>query len=236
MLPIYIICHAECQPSAYLCHYFDQKNIAYKKLNATLQQVSELDLNTLSGLVIMGGPYSVNESLPWLEDEICFIQKAIEKNIPIMGVCFGAQLISKALNAEVAVAENTEIGWHNVTVDTSQLIDLPTLNLEKNIEVFEWHEDLYLMPDGVTPIFTGYNKENQGYLYGNILAMQFHLEMTEHMVHEWVDRYSDCLPETSLYVQCPEQILENLQEKLDNLHRQADIIYGWWLKFVTLDK
>jgi len=233
MLPIYIICHAECQPAAYLCHYFDKKNISYKKFNATTHQISTLDLNTIAGLIFMGGPYSVNDELPWLADEIKFIQRAVEKNIPIMGVCFGAQLVSKALNAEVAVAENTEIGWHNVAVDSSQLIDLHPLNLEDTIEVFEWHEDIYLMPEGAIPIFTGYNMENQGYLYGNILAMQFHLEMTQHMVYEWVERYGDCLPEPSVYVQSPDQIIENLNERLDNLHTHADIIYDWWLNFVS---
>lgn len=233
MLPIYIICHAECQPSAYLCHYLEKKNILFGKLNAINNKISSLDLNTIAGLVFMGGPYSVNDDLPWLDDEIKFIQRAIEKNIPIMGVCFGAQLISKALNAEVSVAENAEIGWHNVVVDTSQLIDLHPLNLDNTIEVFEWHEDIYVMPEGAVPIFTSQKLGNQGYLYGNILAMQFHLEMTEHMVYEWLDRYEGCLPETSPSVQSPEQITEHLNERLTNLHAHADTIYDWWLKFVS---
>lgn len=229
MLPIYIICHAECVPSSYLCDYLAKKNILFAKINATKQQISTLELSAVSGLIFMGGPYSVNDDYPWLIDEIKFIQSAIEQDIPIMGVCFGAQLISKALNAEVTVAENTEIGWHNVLVDSSQLTDLHPLNLANVIQVFEWHEDIYAMPEGAVPIFTGTNGENQGYLYGKILAMQFHLEMTEHMVYEWVNRYKNCLPETSPSVQSPEQVTERLTERLEDLHHQADIIYQWWL-------
>ena len=59
--------------------------------------------------------------------------------------------------------------------------------------------------------------------------MQFHLEMTEHMVHEWLRRYCDCMPKASQYAQSPEQITERLEERLDNLHAVADKIYRWWL-------
>ena len=233
MLPIYIICHADCKPSSYLCHFFTKKNIPFEKINAIHNKLSTIDLTTAAGFVFMGGPYSVNDDLPWLADEIKFIQQAVEKDIPIMAVCFGAQLISKALNAEVVAAENMELGWHNVTVDASQLTDLHHLNLDKSFEVFEWHEEVYRMPDGAIPIFSGFNLENQGYLYGKILAMQFHLEVTEHMIFEWLERYKDCLPEPCISVQSPEQLAVRLNERLENLHTHADIIYDWWLKIVS---
>lgn len=228
MLPIYIICHADCQPSSYLCAYFNKKNILYKKINVFNNELAALDLNAAAGLIFMGGPYSVNDNLPWLDDEIKLIQQAIEKDILLMGICFGAQLISKALGAEVHRAEQMEAGWHNITADTSKLSAYPPLNLEQSFEVFEWHEEVFSIPDGAIQIFTGHNLENQGYLYGNVLAMQFHLEMTEHMVYEWLERYQHCMPD-SQYIQSPEQMTERLHERLDNLHVQADKIFDWWL-------
>ena len=65
--------------------------------------------------------------------------------------------------------------------------------------------------------------------------MQFHLEMTEHMVHDWLERYCDCMPRTSQSVQSSEQITERLTERLDNLHAVADKIYDWWLSMVRLN-
>ena len=235
MLPIYIICHADCEPAAYLCTYLDKKNIAYKKINAISNDLTVLDLAAVSGLVFMGGPYSVNDGHSWVANEIKLIQRAIEKNIPLMGVCFGAQLISKALGAEVTRAEQMEAGWHNVVIDRSQLTDIPELNLYDTFEVFEWHEDTFSTPDDAIPIFKGRHSENQGYLYGNVLTMQFHLEMTEQMVHEWVKHYCDCMPKASLSVQSPEQITERLTERLDNLHTVADKIYDYWLSMVKLN-
>lgn len=234
MLPISIICHANCEPPGYLCTFFDKRNISYIKTNAIDNVISEIDLDMISGLVFMGGPYSVNDHHPWLKVEMKFIQRAIEYDIPIMGVCFGAQLISRALGAEVRKASNMEAGWHRIVSDKSRLAVEHRLNLEESFEVFEWHEDTFSIPAGAIPIFMGSGGiENQGYSYGNILTMQFHLEMTEHMVYDWLERYKKCMPDPSDTVQSAEQITEQLDERLVNLHTVADKIYDWWLSMVN---
>ena len=232
MLPIYIICHANCVPHDYLCCFFDERNIPYYKINIIKDDISSIDLDSVSALVFMGGPHSVNDVPCWLADEIKFIRQAIDKNIPLMGVCFGAQLISKVLGARVSRADHMETGWHQISIDTSKLNGLPSLELNNSFEVFEWHEDTFAIPDAAIALFSGSNFEDQGYLLGNILAMQFHLEMTGSMVYEWLERYQDCMPGASQYVQSPEQITEHLSERLDNLHGVADEIYGWWLGMV----
>lgn len=235
MFPVYIVCHADREPAGYLYDYLDKKNILYKKINGISDDLTSLDLTAVSGLIFMGGPFSVNDDLKWINDEIKLIQKAIESDTPLMGVCFGAQLISKALGADVCKAEQMEAGWHDVIVDNSKLADIPGLNLDDTFEVFEWHEDTFSIPSGAVPIFSGHNFENQGYLIGKVLTMQFHLEMTEQMVHEWLQHYCDCMPMASTSVQSPDQINDRLNERLDNLHAVADKIYGWWLDMVKLN-
>lgn len=230
MLPIYIVCHADCNPPSYLCSYFDKNNILYKKINAVKDDINSLDLTAIASLIFMGGPYSVYDDHDWLKDEFHLLQEAIDKDILIMGVCFGAQLISKALGAKVCKTDHMEIGWHMIETDTSKLDHLHQLDLEKNFEVFEWHEDVFSIPEGAIPIFSGINHENQGYLWGKIFVMQFHLEMTEHMVNDLLCQYQDCIPGASQSVQTPEQITERLNERLDDMHVHAEKIYDWWLK------
>ena len=234
MFPIYIVCHADHEPAGYLCRYLDKKNVSYKIINGISYDLAGLDLAAVAGLVFMGGRYSVNEELVWIADEVNLIQKALAKEIPLMGICFGAQLISKALGAEVHTAESMETGWHRIEADTSKLAEASFFNMDDAFDVFEWHEDVFSIPDGATRIFSGRNFENQGYLYGNVLAMQFHLEMTEQMVHKWLQRYQFCIPESSQYIQRPEQITENLYERLKDLHLTADNIYGGWLSMIKL--
>ena len=75
--------------------------------------------------------------------------------------------------------------------------------------------------------------ENQGYIYNNILTMQFHLEMTEHMIYDWLNRYKDCMPRAIGTVQSPEQITARLQPRLENLHTIADTVYDWWVSVIS---
>ena len=234
MLPIYIICHADCKSSGYICTYFNNKNIEYKQINVINDDIAGLDLAAVAGLVFMGGPHSVNDELPWLAAEIKLIQRAIESDIPLMGVCLGAQLISMALGAKVNSTKYLETGWHKIVADITKLADANVFNLDNTFEVFEWHEDTFAIPDGAVPIFRGHNHENQGYLYGKVLAMQFHLEMTEDMIYDWLQRYQHCIPEPSQYVQSHEQITEGLNERLLNLNAVADKIYGWWLSMINI--
>ena len=232
MLPIYIICHAKCDPPGYLCSYFDSHNIPFKKYNFIKNGIDQIDLDATSGIIFMGGEHSVTEKTQWIEDEIKIIHQAIDRDLPLMGVCFGAQLISKALGAEVCAARHMETGWHRISVDTSRLPENNPLELGDSIEVFEWHEDTFSIPEGAIPIFRSHGIENQGYLLGKIFTMQFHLEMTEHMVHEWIGRYNDCLPRPTEFIQSPDQITDRLEERLENLHKLADRIYAWWINML----
>lgn len=232
MLPILIVCHARCEPPGYLCTYFDKMRVPYKKIHIDEQALSAIKLDEISGLVLMGGPHSVNDANPWITEELKLIQLAVAKDMPLMGVCFGAQMISKALGGSVSEAPAMETGWHQILVDKSRLPEPLLQSLPDRFEVFQWHEDTFTNPEGAIPVFCGSNIENQGYLLGSVLTMQFHLEMTEHMIQEWLARYNDCLPMHLMSVQSWPEITERLHDRLDNLHLIADKVYGWWLAMV----
>ena len=161
MLPIYIICHADCESHDYLCCFFDEQNIPYYKINIIVDNISRIDLDAVSGLVFMGGPHSVNDDHSWLAEEIKFISRALEKNIPVMAVCFGAQLISKVLGASVYRAEQMETGWHQISVNQLESDVFSSLKLDTCFDVFEWHEDGFSIPTAATPLFSGSNYKNQ---------------------------------------------------------------------------
>lgn len=234
MLPIQIICHAGCEPPGYLCTYFDKRHIAYRKVQANDNISDIIQLDEISALVLMGGPHSVNDDHHWIAEEIRLIQKAVEQDIPLMGVCFGAQLISKALDGDVLKAPRMENGWHQIEVDKAMLEKLQLDMLPDHFEAFQWHEDIFTLPPGAIPVFNGEHTDNQGFVYGKTVAMQFHLEMTEYMVHDWLSRFEDCLPDPTGSVQTAEQITDRLLQRLDRLHHTADLIYDWWLSMTKI--
>jgi len=116
MKPIWIISHAACEHPGYLCQYLDQRNIQYKIAQTEHGQTIPEQVENVAGLVFLGSPVSINDSLNWMSDEVALIKLAIEVDVPVLGICFGAQLIAKALNGEVCLAPSMQIGWHPVTL------------------------------------------------------------------------------------------------------------------------
>src|SRR5204863_9872367 len=73
-------------------------------------------LDGYNWLVVLGGPMSVNDAdrLPHLTTEMRLIEEALRRNIPVLGICLGAQLIAKTLGADVYPNKEKEIGWYDV--------------------------------------------------------------------------------------------------------------------------
>lgn len=138
-------------------------------------------------LIILGGPWSVYDDFPWLEAELKLIRRAMEKNVPILGICLGAQLIATALGAEVKPCGPREIGWYPLKLTDEGRSDALLGHLEAEETVFQWHGDMFDIPAGAAHLAASPLCRNQAFRYGdNVWALQFHLEVTPPMVEEWL--------------------------------------------------
>ena len=132
----------------------------------------------MSGLVFLGSPVSVNDPLPWIDEELALIRLAFQAGVPILGICFGGQLISKALGGEVHSAPTMQIGWHRTTLSEHAKELFRSRGVLDGFYAFEWHGDTFSLPQGVLPQFNGGCIRNHGFLYKNCMALQFHPEIT----------------------------------------------------------
>jgi GMP synthase-like glutamine amidotransferase len=170
--------------------------------DAALPPLADVDL-----LVAMGGPMSVNDEsqLPWLVAEKRFVREAVERGVPVLGICLGAQLIASALGARVYPNRLKEIGWLPIEappVGREGLFQLPA-----TLEVFHWHGETFDLPAGSSRLASSAGCKNQAFQLGErVVGLQFHLETTPESARAIVENCRDELV-PSPYVQTEQQLL-----------------------------
>jgi len=192
-MSILIIKHVDIEGPGLIEYCLKQEKLPYQILNLT-PRVHLPNLEEMTHIVLLGGPMNVYEEdrYRFLRDEDLFIKEAIQRGKAILGICLGAQLIAKALGAKVSKAPAKEIGWYDVSLTEIGSQDPLFSNLPKTFSVFQWHEDTFEIPKGGKLIATSSPVPHQAFRYGEkVYGLQFHLEVTEEMIGEWVETYEE---------------------------------------------
>ncbi len=150
------------------------------------------NLDGYSGLIILGGPMNVYQEreYPFLRAEDVLIKEALEKNLPTLGVCLGAQLIAKAAGAEVKKGSKKEIGWYKIRLTEEGKKDQVFSMFREEFRVFQWHGDTFDIPNGAVKLAEN-GLYNQAFRIKNAYALQFHIEVTEKMIKDWIQTYDE---------------------------------------------
>jgi GMP synthase (glutamine-hydrolysing) len=162
--------------------------IRYVNFGRTPGELPSLD--GYNGLVILGGPMSVTDTAryPHLGVEMDLVRDAVARELPVLGICLGAQLIAKALGGEVRRHREREIGWYRLDVTDAAADDPLFGHLEGSEHVFQWHGDTFDIPDGAVHLASTTGCPNQAFRYGErIYGLQFHLEVDEPMIERWLN-------------------------------------------------
>jgi GMP synthase (glutamine-hydrolysing) len=149
---------------------------------------SELDApDRYDAIMVFGGAMHPDQDAehPWLAEEGAFIREAIDREVPLLGVCLGAQLIARSMGAHVGPIATSEVGWYRVTVNDTGLAD-PVLGvLPAQIDAFQWHHYGFALPAGAT-LLAESDGARQAYRLGErTWGVQFHPEVTRHMLDYW---------------------------------------------------
>ena len=179
----------------------------------------------------MGGPMSVNDTLPWIVPALALVADAARKDVPVLGHCLGGQLMAKALGGAVRAAPVKEIGWGEVRVAENGVAH-EWLGPLASFEAFHWHGETFSIPPGGTRVLENDHCANQGFALGKHFGMQCHVEMTEDMVRAWLRGGGEELRAAagSPAVQSPGEIERDLERRLAALHQVADRIYDRWIE------
>jgi GMP synthase (glutamine-hydrolysing) len=123
---------------------------------------------------------------PWLPGEAEFLRQALSAEVPLLGVCLGAQLIARAAGAWVGPAATPEVGWRTVELTPAGRADPVLGALPSPVEAFQWHFYTYRVPAGGVELAVS-TACTQAFAIGrHAWGIQFHAEVTRSMIETWV--------------------------------------------------
>jgi GMP synthase (glutamine-hydrolysing) len=186
-----LVCqHVPYEPLGTLNPLLKREGYRIRYVNFGRHPDAEPSLEGYNGLVILGGPMSATETqrYPHLAVEMDLVRAAVEREMPVLGICLGAQLIAKALGGEVRPHSEREIGWYPIACTDEAGDDPAFAHFEAPDHVFQWHGDTFDIPDGAVHLARTSGCANQAFRYGdNVYGLQFHLEVDEPMIERWLN-------------------------------------------------
>jgi len=149
-------------------------------------------LDHISGVVLFGSSYNVEhaDEQPFIKDARELTLDAIERRLPYLGICFGAQMLAWSLDAPVMKAADREVGFEVVRPTDAAASDPLLGHYAGGDRVFQWHMDTFELPRGATLMARGDRVVNQAFRIGDrTWGVQWHLEIDRPEMEHWLDAF-----------------------------------------------
>ncbi len=228
MKPVAILQHEASQGPGVLLQHLQQQGLAWRLIVPWAEGSTPQRARDYSGIVVLGSNHGVNDGQPWIESERRLLQDALASDIPVLGHCFGAQLLARAMGARVARNPCPHIGWGRVWVTPHgrQQMALP-----EHIDIFNWHYDSFEIPPGARRTMYGRHCLNKGFVHGRHWAFQGHLEVTPQSVRDWChESQAELRLAHGPAVQNEATILAELPARMVQLQAIALTTYSAWTR------
>lgn len=142
--------------------------------------VRPVALDQFDGLIISGSPASANDDTPWIRAELALIEQAERRDMPVLGVCFGAQLLGRAYYGAAAVRRSSraELGWYRVCRTGQE--DALFAGLPGQFSSFQFHIEEVSPQAGMQVLAYSPEVAVQAFRVGSkrVWGTQFHFEVT----------------------------------------------------------
>jgi GMP synthase-like glutamine amidotransferase len=217
-----VIQHEEPTPPGLVSAWLEQRGGKVETLRIDEQDPHDLDPRDYGVIVSLGSEFGAYEDhIDWIGHEMDLFREAVAADVPILGVCFGGQLLARVLGGDVYRSNKQEIGWLPVGTSHPELVpDVPW---------FQWHFDTFTAPAGAHVI-----AENevgpQAYTIGRSLGVQFHPEITTSIMDDWVRVYRHELDEHGVD---PDRLLEETYERQESAEAASTKLFDAFLDRVA---
>ncbi|WP_153916002.1 type 1 glutamine amidotransferase [Shewanella sp. TC10] len=142
------------------------------------------NLMNVDGLIILGGPMDVVENPAWMQAEQTLIKQAVNENMPIIGICLGAQLLASTLGAKLHALPEPELGWLPIKLVDNQVMQVP-----------QWHYQGFKFCDSKVSITANSTAwPQQMFVHQRQVGIQFHPEWNAEQIQQLQHAFGDTCP------------------------------------------
>jgi GMP synthase (glutamine-hydrolysing) len=234
-MTLLVLQHIACEPPAAF-----EDELRSRGLDVLRVELDEGDplpsWRDFPAIVVMGGPMGAYDEAghPWLVDEKRLLRDAVEADVPVWGVCLGAQLLAGALGAHVYRGEQPEVGLLPVHLTPEAAEDPVFANAPDSFPTLQWHGDSFDLPEGATLLAGSGAYPHQAFRIGRSYGLQFHIEVPLELATEWgeVPAYAESL-ESTLGPGALDQLLADVADNADVTVPLARDLFGRWLEHVV---
>jgi GMP synthase-like glutamine amidotransferase len=183
----------------------------------------EVDPTGYDLIVSLGSEFAAfDDTKPFVTREARLMREAIDAEVPVLGLCFGGQMLARVLGGEVSRGTESEIGWLPVRSADPELVPEGPW--------FQWHFDMFTLPPGATLIAES-DVGPQAFVAGRNLGLQFHPEVTTQIMDDWVREYRHELDADDVD---PDALLEETKRRATESKRMAWQLFERYLSDVAL--
>ena len=193
---------------------------------ASLPDVREFD-----AVAVFGSPASCRDlpDHPALQRVADSMRECVDLDKPIMGICFGAQLLAYILGAGIVRNDKPEYGGYEIRLTAEGLRSPFFAGFPESFTGAQWHEDTFGIPEEATWLASSAVCRHQAFSMGPHIGTQFHIEATREKVTRWVKECPDLLARTK---KTAGQAMRELEESLQQQERLCDVFVGNFLKAI----
>jgi GMP synthase-like glutamine amidotransferase len=189
-----IVQHLEPEQPAHVLDALVEQGLEVRVVRVDRGEALPADARQLSALVVLGGPMSArsDDGFPSRRDELALLADALDRGVPVLGICLGAQLLAAAAGAAVLAGTGPEIGWAPVQLTAHAAHDPLFGGVDGPVGVLHWHGETFRLPEGAELLASTERYEHQAFRVGErAWGLQFHLEVDADAVERFVRAFPD---------------------------------------------
>ena len=219
MRPGLILQHEDAAPPALFADWCDRRGIPFETAMVWEDGPPEQDPAEFAWICSLGSDHTPGErhAPEWIDQEVAYLRRALEADVPILGLCFGGQALAAAAGAQVSPADPPEVGWFEV--ETSAPDEIPPGPW------LYFHYDQFDLPEGAEELARS-PAGTAAFRLGNSLGLQFHPEATPAIADGWTASEAERLLPLGI---SPSAVAIAGEESAAPAAAAAEILFDrWW--------